>query len=262
MYKLSSSFLTTDRFGLFKPKFFAESGPGIYLAAMAPLIRLRPFLTGLLFLASFSLHAGGTNEPSGSTKKKTPYLHHATLTMGYGVPSIIRAWLRSNTSRDQIRVRGYGPLILKGEYFLNKRFSLGLNATYSRSRVSWMDYGYDTIQQKYHLFEFGIKAYEISGNLRANYHFWKRRHIDSYAGLGLGFGYIKMWTYTYAHTTKFDMHYNVPRPINLECTWGFRYFPIKNLGVYTEVGIGKSWLLFNKYFVPEALIQSGLILAF
>ena len=85
-----------------------------------------------------------------------------------GVPSIIRAYLKYKTTRDQIQVYGMGPFILKGEYLLNNRFGIGLNASYSRSKVTWLDVGYDTIQQKYRDFEFGIKAYEISGTLRAN----------------------------------------------------------------------------------------------
>jgi hypothetical protein len=181
------------------------------------------------------------------------------LTAGYGAPSIIRAFLKYKTTRDEIQVYGAGPFILKGEYLITKNLSIGLNGSYSQSKVTWFDVGYDTIQQKYRDFEFGIKAYELSGTLRANYHFWRRRHIDSYAGLAFGCGLIRMHSYTLAHTTKFSIVYDVPRPINMECTWGFRYFPTKSLGFYTEAGIGKSWLLYHKYFLPEALIQGGFV---
>ena len=185
---------------------------------------------------------------------------NVVLTAGYGVPSIIRAFLKYKTTRDQIKVYGAGPFILKGEWMINNHFSIGMNASYSHSKVTWLDVGYDTIQQKYRDFEFGIKAYEVSGTLRANYHFWRRKHIDSYAGLAFGYGFIKMWSYTLAHTTKFSIVYEVPRPINMECTWGLRYFPTKSLGIYTEAGIGKSWLLYHKYFLPEALIQGGIVI--
>jgi hypothetical protein len=30
--------------------------------------------------------------------------------------------------------------------------------------------------------------------------------------------------------------------------------------MFAEVGVGKAWLLFNKYFVPEAVIQGGFII--
>lgn len=205
-----------------------------------------------------------TNPLNAKEKQQAqqPVVHkgNIVITAGYGAPSIIRAYLKYKTTRDQIQVYGMGPFILKGEYMLNDHFGIGLNGSYSRSKITWEDAGYDTIQQKYRPFEFGIKAYEISGTLRGNYHFWRRSKIDSYAGLAFGYGFIRMWSYTLAHTTQFSIQYDFPRPISLECTWGMRYFPTKNLGLYTEVGLGKSWILFHKYFLPEALIQAGLVL--
>lgn len=180
------------------------------------------------------------------------------ISTGYAVPSIIRAYLKYKTTRDQIKVYGQGPFVLKTELMLSNRFGVGLNYSYSRSKITWEDVGYDTIQQLYRKFEFGIKAYEISSTIRANYHFWKRKKIDCYAGLGIGYGMIHMASYTLAHTTIFSIVYDFPPPLSLECTWGMRYFPLKNLGVFTEVGLGKSWILFNKYFLPEALIQAGI----
>ncbi|MBP6624751.1 MAG: hypothetical protein KA198_06245 [Chitinophagaceae bacterium] len=185
---------------------------------------------------------------------------NVAFTLGYGAPSIIRSFLKYKTTRDQINVYGFGPVIFKGEYMLSDRIGIGFNTSYSRSKITWMDTGYDTVKQIYRKFEFGIKAFELSGTVRGNYHFWKRKRIDSYAGLGVGYGMIRMWSYTLAHTTQFSIKYDIPRPLSLECTWGFRYFATKNLGVYTEVGIGKSWILYNKYFIPEALIQAGITL--
>lgn len=196
------------------------------------------------------------------TRDKQAAVHKGNLVFsaGYGAPSIVRAFLKYKTTRDQIEVSGYGPIIFKGEYMISNKFSIGFNASYSRSKITWQDTGYDTIQQIYRKFEFGIKAYELSGTLRGNYHFWKRKKIDSYAGLGVGYGMFHMWSYTLAHTTQFSIVYNFPPPVIMEATWGLRYFPTKNLGIYSEVGIGKSWILFNKYFLPEALIQAGITL--
>ncbi len=217
-------------------------------------IRFLAFIFSLATLASMAKEKSAGVPPKVAVQKG-----NVVLTAGYGAPSIIRAFLKYKTTRDEIQVYGAGPFILKGEYLITKNVSIGLNGSYSQSKVTWFDVGYDTIQQKYRDFEFGIKAYEVSGTLRANYHFWRRRHIDSYAGLAFGYGFIRMQSYTLAHTTKFSIVYDVPRPLNMECTWGFRYFPTKSLGFYTEAGIGKSWLLYHKYFLPEALIQGGIV---
>lgn len=187
---------------------------------------------------------------------------NVAITFGYGAPSIVRAYLKLKTTRDQITVAGSGPYIFKAEYMINHRLGVSLNGAYSQSRVFWYDVGYDTVKQIYRDFEFGIKAYELSGTLRANYHYIKHKKLDAYAGVGFGYGLFNMRSYTLAHTTRFEIKYDVPKPLSLEATTGLRYFPIKNLGIYTEVGLGKSWILFKKYFLPEALVQAGLVVKF
>ncbi|MBK7762497.1 MAG: hypothetical protein IPI46_03890 [Bacteroidetes bacterium] len=208
-----------------------------------------------LLVCLFNMSVAQEQTPNKASSQKG----QAIFTIGYGAPSIIRAYLKYKTTRDQITVHGSGPFIAKAEYMVSNKFGIGINGSYSRSRVSWQDFGYDTLQNSYRLFEFGIKAYEISGTFRCNYHFMQRKKIDMYAGLAMGYGLIHMWSYTKAHTTKFSIVYDFPRPLSLECTWGMRYFPTKRFGLYTEAGIGKSWILFQKYFLPEALIQGGLV---
>jgi hypothetical protein len=197
-------------------------------------------------------------------KKEEKCVHKGNLivTTGYGLPSILRAYLKYKTTRDEIQVFGSGPYILKAEYMLSNKFGISLNGSYSQSRVTWYDVGYDTIQNIYRDFEFGIKAYEVSGTIRGNYHYFTNKHFDAYAGLGMGYGYIHMESYTLAHTTRFSILYDFPRPLSLEATAGLRYFPVKNFGIYTEIGLGKSWILFKKYFIPEALIQAGFVFKF
>ena len=215
------------------------------------------FFHFLLMFISFCLQAKENNASSNSSFSRSGTFN---ISAGYGTPSIIRAYLKYKTTRDQIRVYGSGPFMVKSEFMVNNRFGIGLNCSYSQSRIAWMDTGYDTILQKYRLFEFGIKAYEISGTLRGNYHFIQRKKLDSYAGFAMGYGLIHMWSYTLAHTTHFSIVYDFPRPLSLECTWGLRYFPTKHIGLYTELGVGKSWILFQKYFLAEALIQGGVII--
>lgn len=199
------------------------------------------------------------------TKKEYPAAvlkHQIVGSIGYGYPSILRAYLRSVTNRKEYTISGVGPLLVKAEYLINPKFGVGINATYSHSKVSWMQLGYDTISKTYHDFDTGLEGSELSVTFRGNYHFWHRKKIDSYAGLGVGYGKIFVDGYTKAHTGGFVLNFEIPRPICFEATWGLRYFPIKNLGFYTEVGLGKSWLLFQKYFIPEAILQGGICLKF
>jgi hypothetical protein len=181
-----------------------------------------------------------------------------TLSAGYGVPSILRAYLKYNTSRTEYTVKGWGPYMLKLDYMLNNRFSIGLNATYSFSRLSWMDGGWDTSIHAIRPYEYGIEAEEISVSLRGNYHFLVRKKIDAYAGLGFGYGRFSLGTYTEAPVNQFSVAYDFPKPLAVEATVGMRYYIRPWIGLYTEFGLGKSWILFRKKFLPESLIQFGL----
>lgn len=211
----------------------------------------------LMVLATSSTFAKKKDEKKACVNKG-----NVMITLGYGAPSIVRAFLKYKTTRDEVGVAGSGPYIFKSEYMVHPRIGVGVNLSYSQSRIYWYDVGYDTISQSYRDFEFGIKANEFSGTVRANYHYIKHAKLDAYAGFGFGYGIFNMASYTLAHTTQFSIKYDVPEPLSLEVTSGVRYFPLKNLGVYTEVGIGKSWILFRKYFLPEALIQAGLVFKF
>lgn len=217
----------------------------------------------LLALLAFTLlSVPGMGKEKRDLSEAAVHKGNVNITFGYGAPSIVRAFLKLRTTRDQITVAGSGPYIFKAEYMLTHRLGISLNGAYSQSKVFWFDVGYDTVKQIYRDFEFGIRGYELSGTLRANYHYIKHRKLDAYAGVGFGYGLFNMRSYTLAHTTRFEIKYDIPKPLSLEATTGLRYFPIKNLGIYTEVGLGKSWILYKKYFLPEALIQAGLVLKF
>lgn len=179
------------------------------------------------------------------------------FSVGYATPSIVRGYLKHQTKREKVTVTGIGPILVKNEFMLSNRLGVCVNISFSKYKISWFDIGYDTMAQVYRPFEFGIQSSELAGTIRGNYHFWKGKKLDSYAGIGVGYGLFHIESYTFAHTTKFAIVYDFPPTLSLECTYGIKYFPEKNLGFFVEAGLGKSWVLFNKYFIPEALIQGG-----
>lgn len=216
---------------------------------------MRLILLFMVMLLSLVGEAQSRFDASNAAVYKGKFL----LTAGVGVPSIIRAYARSRITDTSNKITGYGPLMLKGEYMINDHWSIGINLSYSRTKYSWMDDGWDTIQLIYRKFESGVKAYEFTGIVRGNYHYMKRPKWDAYAGAGLGYGKIHMQMYTLAHTSRVEAEYTVPKPISFELTNGFRYFPTKHVGFYSEVGLGKCWLLFNSVFYTEAFIQGGIV---
>jgi hypothetical protein len=185
-----------------------------------------------------------------------------TISGGYGFPSILRLYLRATTTRDEFTIQGWGPYMVKYERKLNRKWGVGVNGSYSFSRLSFMADGFDTATKLIRLFEYGYELEEISFSIRANYHFHQSEKTDFYAGLGAGYGRIWLGTYTEAPVNKFSVSLFIPKPVSLEATAGMRYYPNKHIGIYTEVGLGKSWLLLKRYFIPEAVIQGGVCFRF
>lgn len=223
---------------------------------------MKCFICSLVFI--FFTHSVYSQEiQNGSTINKIKKARRAkfVISMGYGAPSILRKFLTINTKKTEFNIRGSGPYILKAEYVFHKNISIGFNATYNYSNVNWLEDG-ALPQGGWTKYEYGVNVNEISVNIRANYHYWNRKKWDGYVGLGGGYGYIDAATYTKAPRVTFNSYYRFPNPISLECTAGLRYFIIKNVGLYTELGLGKSWILYEKYFIPEALIQSGICIRF
>jgi opacity protein-like surface antigen len=213
------------------------------------------------FLLTLALMPISVWSKTSSQNKFAEHKHNINLSIGYGVPSILRLYLKQNTNRQELMVSGYGPLMAKLDYMISNRFSVGVNASYSYTQLAWMDDGYDPAIHGNRPYEYGIRASELSGTIRGNYHYLRRSKFDAYAGFGFGYGRVSLSTYTLAPMNQFYVRYNFPRPYSGEITTGLRYFPISRVGIYTEIGIGKSWLLFN-HFIPEALIQMGVTVKF
>lgn len=180
------------------------------------------------------------------------------VSAGYGAPSLIRSYLKKNTTKTQYNIIGFGPYMFKADYFITDKFSLGASVTYSFSRISWIDDGYDPSIHAMGKFEYGIEMEDISASIRMNYHFSPQKRLDKYVGFGTGYGRIVLGTYTEAPVNQFSVAFSVPRPLSFETTFGLRYMATKRIGIYSEFGIGKSWILLHKYFLPESVIQAGL----
>lgn len=184
------------------------------------------------------------------------------VSAGYGAPSIIRTFLKKNNTHNDYKIVGWGPYMVKAEYRITPRWGVGLNFTYSFSRLSFMADGYDTTTKKIRPFEYGVEMEDMTAILRTNYHFYRSEKWQGYVGAGIGYGRIVLGTYSTAPLNQFSVGYSIPRPLSLEATVGLRYFITKHLGLYTELGLGKSWVLYNKYFIPESLGQLGVTVKF
>jgi hypothetical protein len=211
----------------------------------------------ILILLTINIHAQSYEDVMGTDK--AIHKGNFTLSIGYGTPSIVRAFLRKETKEDDLRITGYGPLCTKIDFMPFKNFSFGINAFYNYTDASWLDDGRDE-NMMWTKVRYGVRVNELSFNFKLNYHYLVRKRLDMYAGLGAGYGSIKAETYAETPYPAFFLRHSFPDPLSFEATTGIRYFLHPNLGLFSELGVGRSWLLYEKYFLPEAVIQGGIFL--
>jgi hypothetical protein len=101
-----------------------------------------------------------------------------SISVGYGAPSVVRTFLKINNKDKDYKIIGYGPYMVKADYMLTKKWSIGLNFSYSFSRLSWMDDGWDSTIKAKRPYEYGVEAEEFAGLVRSNYHFYNKNKID------------------------------------------------------------------------------------
>ena len=209
------------------------------------------------FLAISQVSSAQKMSESAGNKSYAIENGSVTFSIGYGAPSILRSYLKLETNEDNLQVKGYGPLSFKTDFMISPRFSVGTNVYYNYSNVSWLGDG-RSLANVWGKYTYGAIVKEVSYNLRANYHYYRSRRLDMYAGIAAGYGWIEADSYNEAPRPAYTAYISLPEPLSFELSTTCRYKIGRNFGLWTELGIGRSWLLFEKYFLPEALVQGGI----
>jgi len=215
----------------------------------------------IFLLCAFGCNAAVIAQDSASR------IHRLSITAGYGgmntyTPKMRRAMLYSNEKYYQptlIKTWGTGPMVLKLDYALTKKISIGLSACYStlsckgvRSYLvgtihntpwGWVEY-YDDYEDVTL-----IRSQNISAGLRFNYHFFSSANFDSYIGLAAGyndFRYKVTFSHGYPQYYSPQPHFDLKQlPVYIASTIGFRYYFLKHFGIYAELG-------FEQYAIAQA----------
>lgn len=165
-------------------------------------------------------------------------------TVGYGFPDLYRTSLRVYyNGNSSTTVRGFGPLILKGDYGIVKfkwghSVGAGIVLGYSSTKVdyTYTDYRWNN-GNGWGNYTYSQTDYyrTITVGARGTYHFFTKEKFDCYASIGLGFNIN-----TYTQTTNDPSGYNTlargRSGLYEAFTVGIRYYFTKNFGVYSELG--------------------------
>ncbi|MBK6985002.1 MAG: hypothetical protein IPH32_09720 [Bacteroidetes bacterium] len=169
-------------------------------------------------------------------------------TAGYGFPDFYRTSLRVSYNAYSSRsVRGFGPIILKGDYGIVKfkwghSVGAGIVIGYSNTRVNytyietkwnngngWNNYTYSQTDN----------YQTITIGARGSYHFFTKEKVDCYANVGLGFN-INTSTHTTDNPNGYTSYAASRSGLYNAFTVGIRYYFTKNIGVYSELGWDNS----------------------
>lgn len=169
------------------------------------------------------------------------------VSLGVGYPNISKyySFVKLYENQDGYDSDGIGPLHLKLEYKLNKKWSLGLNANYMSYNIHYQSVAFDPKVGSVPN-EVKISSSSVSLNARANYYFasmdWPNKRWEFYSGLGLGYNFSKFdVTSQYEEYTPVIEFGDIYK-LGFELSAGGRFAFSKHLAVYSELGFAKSFV--------------------
>lgn len=142
-------------------------------------------------------------------------------------------------------------LFLKYEYNLNKHVLVGAN--FALAQGSMDNYLYEWVQLNDSIGTYvSTKQYEfrftnVSLNGRINFSTGGEK-FAGYAGLGAGIR-RSFHTYDYPGISRYDYRTDKDGfPVGFEITMGIQAALVENLGLYSEIGLAKSYFQFGVYY--------------
>jgi hypothetical protein len=162
------------------------------------------------------------------------------VSAGYGFGNFSNTLFKAYKTYGGFESSSFGPAYLKGEYAVSDGVGLGLNIAYITNKASY-SFNDPTTGDPYTA-SIGRTAYSVLG--RVNFHFANGDQIDPYFGLGAGY-HSAQWKFE-DNDPNYDNDFSQVKtsliPIGFETTFGIRYYPMPMLGIYSEIGMAKSFL--------------------
>ena len=126
---------------------------------------------------------------------------------------------------------------------VNEKFSIGLDLMYGSASVNFdkNDTLFVNGQWTYPSTNYDITKRRLRVQFRFNKHFGNDVNFDQYVGFGVGGN--KRWRKEYVNDTLTTLETSDPAfPISMRVCYGFQYYPIYNLGIGGEVGLGGPFI--------------------
>ncbi|HET6225793.1 MAG TPA: hypothetical protein VFF27_05910 [Bacteroidia bacterium] len=199
-----------------------------------------------LFCTAFILVVQNLNAQTEPILKSV-HKGSVTITPYFGFPNLLTAAIQNtyeltNQKKEQLSIRGVGPIGIRAEYFIIDHLAIGGEISYANTRIDWKEKGSlklpDSTSVPY-TYSFSLKAPRVRTLVKLNYHFLTRTHSDWYAGVGIGYNNTRIKLTTDApYIRDYDILSLYFLPISARINFGFSYYFTKNIGLNAEVGLG------------------------
>jgi len=207
---------------------------------------------GLTFaiISAFSLSAmaqKGVNEAASAPSLTRKGANN--ISIGIGTGNLVQEILRDAVSlgnNNSVKFTATGPLFFKYENMVDKRIGFGINLAYMKNNINYNETNTNNMGQDYQ-YNADLSCTTFSVIVRFNYHFMDHDKIDPYIGLGVGYRSVK---WNYSDNDPLDINNqneaNVAlstlpsSPFGGDLTFGVRFLPHPNIGIYMEAGIAKG----------------------
>lgn len=168
----------------------------------------------------------------------------------YGFPNLFLSSFVSNMDKSySYHVKSIGPIGIRGEYFIEDYVAMGLEVNYSTATINWNEENYSNPNPNVKTViphDISFTRYRILA--KCNFHFGASKHLDWYAGGGIGYNSINYTQHTNGVAETFNPSSNATSllaslPISFRFNFGGKYYFNENFGAGFEAGISGGPLL-------------------
>jgi hypothetical protein len=201
-------------------------------------------ITLSLFVAGVFLT--GTNNASAQAVEQGNFLIDAY----YGFPNLYTAVFKAayvtSGTEENLKVRGIGPMGLRGEYLVGDKIGIGLDIGFNNTKISYTESMnvYDNLAGVSlpidYTYEFTTKKLGVLATF--NYHFLELDQIDAYFVLGAGYG-NRSFNFKSSNPDYTPQNLNSIIPIASKIGIGARYFFTESIGANIALGLGQGGII-------------------
>lgn len=197
-------------------------------------------ISGILFSVVLSFNSSAQAVEEGSI----------IVDVYYGFPNlyttVFKAAYANSGDELNLKIRGLGPVGIRGEYLVTDKIGLGLDIGLNNTSLEFDEVS-ETFNSTTGNFEnvnytYEFKTRKIGAIVCLNYHFLNNDKFDMFGTFGLGYA-NRSFDFTSTDPNYVATSVKSLIPIGSKIGLGMRYFFTENIGANLQLGFGQGGIL-------------------